>query len=241
LGVLQQDRPNGLASAFIQLAYPWVRTSVSAILPEGLESPDGVLAGMLARNALQNGAFRSAANLGVGDVYDVFPVLRRDQMLISHADQAGGHSLTERVSLLGPTPRGLALLSDVTTSLDESYRPASVNRLVSIITRAARRLGEDLLFEASGERLWAQIAAGMQNLLFELLQAGALQGSTPTEAFSVRCDRSTMTQNDLDNGRVVAEIQFAAAAPIETITIVLTLSASGQISLSTDSTKGMAA
>src|ERR1051326_6624704 len=51
----------GLASAFIQLVYPWVRTSGSSTLPEQLESPDAVLAGVLARNALTRGAYHSAA------------------------------------------------------------------------------------------------------------------------------------------------------------------------------------
>ena len=43
----------------------------------------------------------------------------------------------------------------------------------------------------------------------------------PAEAYQVRCDRGTMTQNDIDNGRVIAIVQFNAAAPIDTITVVL--------------------
>ena len=226
---------NGLASAFVQLVYPWVRTPGSANLPEQLESPDAVLVGLLARNALTRGAYRSAANLQPADVYDVYPALRRDQMLTPEpdgsAERAVGRSLLERVSLFGPTPSGLTLLSDVTTSLDERYRPASVNRLVSVIVRAARRLGEDAVFESSGERLWARLREGLNSLLLGLLQDGALRGATPAAAFHVRCDRTTMSQNDLDNGRIVAQVQFDATAPIERITVVLALDEGGQVSL----------
>jgi len=235
LGALRSDGVPGLASAFLQLAYPWARTPGSVDLPEQLESPDAVLVGLLARNALTRGAFRSAANLPLGDVYDVHPSLRRAQTLTPHPDNAGAqaawHTLQERVSLLGPTPSGLTLLSDVTATFEESYRPASVNRLVSVIVRTARRIGEALVFEPSGEQLWVELRSRLESLLLGLLQAGALSGATPADAFDVRCDRSTMSQNDLDNGRVVVEVQFAAAAPIEGITIALAIDAGGRLSL----------
>ncbi|HYJ88315.1 MAG TPA: hypothetical protein VEW46_19780 [Pyrinomonadaceae bacterium] len=225
----------GLSSAFVQLAYPWVRTLGSSDLPEGLESPDAVLAGILARNALTRGAFHSAASLHLADVYDVSPPLRRASMWKSHRASGGrsqpGRSLIERVSLFGRDPDGLRLLSDVTTSLNESYRPAGVNRLVSSIVRAARRLGEESIFEPSGEELWARLCDRLNILLSGLYVDGALRGESEADAFQVRCDRSTMSQNDIDNGRVVAEIRFQAAVPIEVITIVLALDESGQVSL----------
>jgi hypothetical protein len=225
---------NGLSSAFLQLAYPWPRTPGSQNLPEQVESPDAVLAGLLARNALTRGAFRSAAGSHLADVYDLYPSLPRHQMMKRHADgrskNSPGRSLMERVSLFGVTPGGFELLSDVTTSLSESYRPASVSRLVSVIIRAARRLGEDRVFESSGERLWSQLRESLNALLSGLLEAGALRGATPSEAFDVRCDRSAMTQNDIDNGRVIAVVQFDAAVPIERITVALAMDEGGQVS-----------
>ena len=226
----------GIASAFVQLAYPWVRTLGSSNLPEGIESPDAVLVGILARNALTRGSFHSAAELRLADVYEIYPLLHRRQIVgpsRTHAalKATAGRNLLERVSLFGQTARGLRLLSDVTTSLDETYRPASVNRLVSTIVRAARRLGEESVFEASGERLWVQVRQRMADLLAGLLAVGALRGSDPAKAFQVRCDRSTMSQNDLDQGRVIAYVQFDAAAPIERITVVLAMDEGGQVSL----------
>jgi hypothetical protein len=233
----------GIASAFVQLAYPWVRTHGSANLPEGIESPDAVLCGILARNALINGSFRSAASLRLADVYETYPSLQRHQMTGLPRTRAAvraqpARNLLERVSLFGQTARGLRLLSDVTTSLDESYRPASVNRLISTIVRAARRLGEEAVFEASGERLWLQVRQRMSDLLAGLLAAGALRGSKPAEAFQVRCDRSTMSQNDLDQGRVIAYVQFDAAVPIERITVALAMDEGGQVSLVTPGEAG---
>lgn len=236
---VEDGRPVGIASsAFVQLAYPWLRTPGSDRLPEQLESPDGVLAGLLARNALMNGTFRSAAGSHLADVYGAAPPLTRAQMFRPPRAGLGpdaGPGLIDRVSLFGATPSGLRLLSDVTTAAQDAYRPACVSRLVSVIVRAARRLGEELTFEPSGERLWARVREHLSALLLELRRAGALRGATPAESFRVRCDRSTMTQNDLDAGRVIAELEFDPALPVDRIRIVLALNEGGQVSLrSTD-------
>ncbi len=209
-----------ISSAFVQLAYPWVRTPASRNLPRELESPDGVLAGVLARNALARGGFRSAASLELGDVYAVDPVMDRPPV--------------ERVSVLGPTPSGLRLLSDVTTSRDENYRPASVSRLTASVMRAARRLGEESAFDPNGENLWARLRARLNSLLAGLHAQGALRGDAK-EAFAVICDRTTMTQQDIDSGRVVAIVEFQAAVPIERIHIRLALDEGGRISLLSNS------
>lgn len=238
-GLVESNRP-GVASAFVQLAFPWVQTLGSNALPERLESPDGVLAGVLARNALMRGSFHSAAGLALVEVSRVWPGWGPEQFdrPARHAGERGTRqrSMAERVSILGQTPRGFFLLSDVTTSLDEGYRPACVNRLVTAIVRAARLAGEDLVFESSGEALWGRIREQLQRLLAGLFHDGALRGATPDEAYHVRCDRSTMSQNDLDAGRVIVTVQFQPAVPIERITVVLGMHEGGQVSvLSSDS------
>jgi phage tail sheath protein FI len=157
----------------------------------------------------------------------VTPGLSREQMSI----ETGGLSLPERCSILGPTPDGLRLLSDVTTAGNETYRPAAVNRLVSVIVRAARRLGEDSAFEPSSESTWADVRGRLGELLRALFRTGALQGATAPDAFQVRCDRSTMSQADIDNGRIIAEIEFQAAAPVERLIVVLALDEGGPVSL----------
>jgi hypothetical protein len=208
-------------SSFVQVAFPWIATQGSRGLPEGLEPADGVLTGVLARNALLRGTFRSTAGLQLTTVTDVQPPLSSHTLL-------GG-----RVALLGPTPRGLQVLTDVTASGSAQYRPGGVHRLLSSIVRAARRVGEDAVFEASNEALWSGIQNRLEQVLFGLWQSGGLRGERQSDAFSVRCDRSTMTQADLDAGRAIAVVQIAPASPIENITVVLALEAGGITSLTT--------
>jgi phage tail sheath protein FI len=133
--------------------------------------------------------------------------------------------LVVRVSLFGFTPSGIRLLSDVTTFPGESYRPAPINRLVSVISRSARYFGETHVFEGNGPRLWGALERTIRNLMTKLWGLGALDGASPADAFDVRCGRDTMTQNDIDQGRIVTVIRFQAAASIELITVTLTVQA----------------
>lgn len=216
-------------TTFVQLVYPWVRTPNSDRLPEQIESPDAILTGILARNVLVRGAFRSATGLLLTEVYDTVPALRRDQRLRSPINPP--LNLIDQVSLLGPTPTGFATLSDVTLDQRPTHRPASINRLIGIIVRAARIQGQDYVFEPNEERLWRKVRNRLTTLLTNLWVAGGLRGQFPEEAFQVRCDRTTMSQNDIDNGRVIAHIQFSPAYPIEQITIFLNLTESSQVEI----------
>ncbi len=216
-----------VSSAFLQLAYPWLKTTGSYALLESLEPPDGALVGILARNALKRGAFTSATKITPAEIFDIWPSLPAQETDVSSVPLSWGDGspkpLITRLSLFGFTPAGLVLLSDVTAYPGESYRPACVNRLVSVICRAARNLGETLIFEQNGPALWARVQGALKSLLTIAWSLNALDGATVADAFSVRCDASTMTQNDLDNGRLVAEIMFTAAATIELIRVTLAL------------------
>ncbi len=86
--------------------------------------------------------------------------------------------------MFGFTPAGLRLLSDVTAYPGESYRPACVHRLVAVISRAARRLGERSVFRQDGPALWKNVENSLGRLMTQLWQANALNGDTIQQAFS---------------------------------------------------------
>ena len=201
-----------LASAFLQLAVPWLATAESERMPGGLMPADGALAGLLARNALERGAFRSAAGRPV-PAFDLGPAPTLAASM-------------EQLSPFVRTPRGIELAADHTTSDLLEWRPAAVSRLLALVVRAARRLGETSLFEPSGERLWRDVEVQLASLLRRVHGLGGLAGVAPEDGFAVRCDRSTMSQADIDNGRLVAEIVLNPAVPIERIRVRLPLDGS---------------
>ncbi len=232
LGVLHADGSAASAadaSAFLQLAWPWLRTQASSDdLPEGLESPDGVLAGLVANGALQGGTFRSVAGDSsqplLRDIADALPVPSWGQ-----GDDSPTALLARHVCLFAQSPDGWALQSDVTTAADEAWRFGGASRLAGTVVRAARARGDAAVFEPNGPRLWAGVQGDMEAMLLDFWNEGAFAGDTAAQAFSVRCDRSTMTQNDIDNGRLIVEIGLRPAASIETITVVLDLGNTGAL------------
>lgn len=225
-GVLEtgtDDDPQGRPpAAFVQFGWPWLKTRHSGDLPALLEPPDGMLTGVIARNALLRGTFRSVAATPLPAVYGSEPLLSWSGVAETPSDR-----LARRVCVVAPSSGGWALQSDASSSNVEPWRAGGVSRLMGAILRAARRVGESALFEASGPALWARTRRSLEQTLLAFWREGALGGATANEAFTVRCDRSTMSQNDLDNGRLRVEIAVLPVAAVERITVVLELSGGG--------------
>jgi phage tail sheath protein FI len=71
------------------------------------------------------------------------------------------------------------------------------------------------VFENNGPALWARVTDSIDSFLNSELAAGNLLGTSAADAYFVRCDRTTMTQNDLDNGRMICLIGVALLKPAE--------------------------
>jgi hypothetical protein len=209
-----------IGNARLQLAYPWIATEHSRPCPESVESPEGVFAGLVAKRALMRGAFHSAAGQEPVSVLRMVPTLDLAD-LRSSAD--GSPWLGERISLVGTRHGAITLLSDATMAESRAWRAGGVSRLMNVILRAARSMGQDQLFEPSGPQLWARLRGEMERFLQDLDSRGALTSVRGEPPFTVRCDRTTMTQSDIDAGRAIMEIGFTAAYPVERIVVSLNL------------------
>lgn len=71
------------------------------------------------------------------------------------------------------------------------------------------------VFEPNDEKLWARVKQTINSILIQKWQEGTIVGAKPEEAFFVRCDRTTMTQNDIDNGKLIVMVGIAPAKPAE--------------------------
>jgi phage tail sheath protein FI len=139
--------------------------------------------------------------------------------------------LAERVCVFAPDPDGWALQSDVTTSPVKAWRGGQTTRLMASVLRASRGFGEPAVFEASGPALWTRLRRQLEALLLDYWRAGGLGGASAEEAFQVRCDRSTMSQNDLDAGRVIAQVTLLPVAAVDRITVSMVLGAAERTDL----------
>jgi uncharacterized protein len=116
-----------------------------------------------------------------------------------------------------PTPLnpGVSTSREPTTTPDAEGKYVNVRRYLENLERSIEAAIEWVVFEPNGESLWATVRSTIENFLFNEWQSGALLGSKPEEAYFVHCDRTTMTQNDLDNGRLVCSIGVAPVRPAE--------------------------
>lgn len=111
--------------------------------------------------------------------------------------------------------RGHRVWGGRTLSSDPEWKYVNVRRYFLYLERSIEKSTQWVVFEPNGERLWANVRSTVEDFLYSEWFNGRLLGPSPKVAYFVRCDRSTMTQNDLDNGRLVCEIGVAALKPAE--------------------------
>ena len=102
-----------------------------------------------------------------------------------------------------------------TLSDDPDWRYVNVRRYFMFLEHSIDNSTQWVVFEPNGEALWANVTATVSDFLYSEWRNGHLLGSKPDQAYFVRCDRTTMTQNDLDNGRLVCLVGVAPLKPAE--------------------------
>ncbi|MEH2028393.1 MAG: phage tail sheath C-terminal domain-containing protein [Nostoc sp.] len=101
----------------------------------------------------------------------------------------------------------------------QQWKYVPVRRMALFIEQTLYRNLGWVVFEPNDEPLWAAIRLSISNFMLSLFNQGALQGSTPSQAFQVKCDSSTTTSDDQNNGIVNIIVAFAPLTPAEFIII----------------------
>jgi uncharacterized protein len=92
---------------------------------------------------------------------------------------------------------------------------ARIRRLLNYLEQSIDKATRFAVFEPNDERLWVSVQRAVENFLRTVWRSGQLQGTTADKAYFVRCDRTTMTRDDLDNGRLVFLVGVAPLKPAE--------------------------
>jgi hypothetical protein len=103
--------------------------------------------------------------------------------------------------------------------LADDYKYIPVRRLALYMEESLFRGTQWVVFEPNDTPLWAQIRLNVGSFMQDLFVQGAFQGSTPQQAYFVKCDSETTTQNDIDNGIVNIVVGFAPLKPAEFVII----------------------
>jgi hypothetical protein len=230
--LLSDTEDNGAVFKHLQLVFPWLKTNRSDALPDMLEPPEGAFLGILATQSRRIGAFRSIAGSMAENAYDLSP-LDIDAYNICGET---GLSFSDRVSWFDFVPDGIRLQSDVTAALYGNNRYGAVRRIMILIQKAAQRIGLDTVFEPGSERIWRTVKDSLTDLLHHIYLKNGLRGKSSKEAYTVACGRSTMTRNDIDSGRLIANVTLQPAVPVEQIAVDVLVERDGAVLFGSDAT-----
>jgi phage tail sheath protein FI len=111
--------------------------------------------------------------------------------------------------------RGIRVWGARTITSNALWKYVNVRRLFIFIEQSIDRGTQWAVFEPNSEPTWMAVRTSITNFLRTVWRNGALMGTTQDEAFFVRCDRTTMTQDDFDNGRLICLIGVAPVKPAE--------------------------
>lgn len=106
-----------------------------------------------------------------------------------------------------------------TASSDPEWKYVPVRRLVLFLERSIEQGLQWVIFEPNDETLWAKVRLTVNSFLFDLWRQGAFVATKADEGYFARCDRSTMTQADIDAGRLVVLVGVAPLEPAEFVVI----------------------
>jgi phage tail sheath protein FI len=161
--------------------------------------------GIYARNDVTRGVFKAPAN-------EVVMGLTRFEANINKArnDVLNPEGINALRFFRG---RGNRVWGARTMSSDPEWKYVNVRRLFIFLERSIDQGLQRTVFEPNDERLWGRVADTIRQFLRAQWRDGALQGQTEQEAFFIKCDRSTMTQDDILNGRLICEVGVATIRP----------------------------
>lgn len=173
--------------------------------------PSGHMAGIYARTDIERGVHKAPAN-------EVIRGITGLELTINKGEQ----------DILNPMPYNINVLRDFRTdgrgfrvwgarciTSDSDWKYINVRRLFIFIEESIDQGTQWVVFEPNDEPLWARVRRSVSGFLTNVWRDGALQGKKPEEAFFVRCDRTTMSQDDIDNGRLIMLIGIAPVKPAE--------------------------
>lgn len=197
-------------SKYAALYHPWLvvpNASPSAPRDVVTLSPEGAICGIYARSDISRGVHKAPANEVV-----------RGALRFSTAITKGVQDVLnpEGINCLRSFEgRGNLVWGARTISSDPEWIYVNVRRLFIYLEHSIDRGTQWAVFEPNNEQLWLKIRLTIEAFLYDSWRSGALMGTKPEQAYFVRCDRTTMSQNDLDNGRLVCLIGVAPTKPAE--------------------------
>jgi phage tail sheath protein FI len=187
--------------------YPWISISDPSTGARKLVPPGGHVLGLYARTDAEVGVFKSPANDTLRGALDLEFAITDGQQDVLNPKGAN--------AIRNFPGRGIVVWGARTMTANSLWKYISVRRLFIFLERSIYEGTQWVVFEPNDQRLWARVTDSIRLFLRTQWRAGALFGAREQDAFFVTCDQTTMTQDDILNGRLICEIGIAPVRPAE--------------------------
>ncbi|WP_353064453.1 phage tail sheath subtilisin-like domain-containing protein [Tunturibacter psychrotolerans] len=194
-------------SEYAAYYYPWLyvanpNTGVQLLVP-----PCGHMAGIYARSDTNVGVQKDPANEVINGIVKLQLQTNNQQQAILNV---------KGVNVLRYfTGAGNLVWGGRTTSTDPDWQYINVRRIFIFVESSIQRGTQWVVFDINSDPTWRRVVRSVSDFLTGLWRDGVLQGATKDQAFFVRCDNTTMTQADIDAGRLICIIGIAPVKPAE--------------------------
>ena len=201
-------------STYAAMYHPWLQMFDAGAKRTDYFPPSGAMAGIYARSDNSRGVHKAPANevvrgcTGLSCNYNV-----GEQDILNPIG----------VNLIRALPgQGIRVWGARTISSNGLWKYVNVRRLFIFIEESIKANTNWVVFEPNSETLWSRVTRTIETFLATCWRDGALAGSSPEQAFFVECGPTTMTQDDIDNGRLICQIGIAPVKPAEFVIFRIT-------------------
>lgn len=201
-------------STYAAMYHPWLEMYDAGAKRAAYFPPSGAMAGIYARTDIERGVHKAPANEVV-----------RGCTGLSCAYNEGEQDILNPIGvnlIRAFTGRGIRVWGARTISSNGLWKYLNVRRLFIFVEESIKANTNWVVFEPNSAVLWGRVTRTIESFLATCWRDGALAGSSPSEAFFVECGPTTMTQDDIDNGRLICQIGIAPVKPAEFVIFRIT-------------------
>lgn len=207
-----------VTSSYAAVYYPWLRVQKPGTSDTILLPPGGHVAGVYAGTDVSRGVHKAPANVELRGIIN--RDLPGDRRPLEFTVNKQGQDILNPIGInvirdLRSDRRGIRVWGARTLSGDAQWKYVNVRRLFMFVEESIAQGVQWVVFEPNDEPTWDRVRRSITNFLTSVWQSGALMGTRAEDAFFVRCDRTTMGQQEIDNGQLICYIGMAPVKPAE--------------------------
>jgi phage tail sheath protein FI len=206
------------STSYAAVYYPWVRVLDPFTSETYLVPPGGHVAGIYAFTDIERGVHKAPANVAVRGIITADLPGNRGPLSVAVTKRQQDILNPRGVNVIRDfraDGRGIRVWGARTMADNAQWKYVNVRRLFMFVEESVEEGTQWVVFEPNDEPTWARVRRSISNFLTSVWRSGALMGATAEEAYFVRCDRTTMTQDDIDNGRLICYVGIAPVKPAE--------------------------